>query len=150
MTVSNTTPTVWIAGQDPRHVKSFQERIASFSSGHALDESDLVRSPMRVIHDVASHATAWLVVTHPDRWSPAMSALSAQCREANPGFRCLVLMPSEGLGDAERAMWPEDTIFLPLNSLSTTIIDRLRSETHAGRIANHRRRQIERLRQRSA
>lgn len=150
MTITNTTPTVWIAGVDARQVQSFQERIAPFATGHDLDALDLQRSPLRVVHDVASHATAWLVVMHRDRCTPELLALAAQCREANSGFRCMVLVPSDVDFDAERAIWPEESIFLPESALSTTIIDRLRSETHAGRIANHRRRQIERLRHRTA
>lgn len=150
MTITNTTPTVWIAGTDARQVQSFQQRIDPFAHGHELDVHELMRSPLRVVHDVASHATAWLVVMHRDRCTPELHALAANCREANPGFRCMVLVPADIDLDAERRCWPDESIFLSERALSTTIIDRLRSETHAGRIANHRRRQIERLRHRTA
>ena len=87
---------------------------------------------------------------HRNRCTPELHALAAQCRQANPGFRCMVLVSTDTDLDLERASWPDESIFLLESALSTTIIDRLRSETHAGRIANHRRRQIERLRHRSA
>ena len=150
MTITNTTPTVWIAGTDARQVQSFQQRIEPFARGHELDVHELLRSPLRVVHDVASHATAWLVVMHRDRCTAELHHLAAQCRQSNLGFRCMVLVP-EGVDlEVERGFWPDESIFLPESALSTTIIDRLRSETHANRIANHRRRQIERLRHRSA
>lgn len=150
MTITNTTPTVWIASADDRQVQSFQQRIEAFATGHELDAMDMLRSPLRIVHDVASHATAWFVVMHRNRCTPELHALATQCRQANPGFRCMVLVSKDTDLNLERASWPDESIFLLESALSTTIIDRLRSETHAGRIANHRRRQIERLRHRSA
>ena len=146
---THTTPTIWIAGQDQRHVNSYVERVAPFADAHELTPADAERFPGRVVHNVASRATAWLVVTDRQRWSPALSELAARCREVNAGFRCLVV--ADAAADATvRGIWPEDTVYLPPTALSTTVIDRLRSETHANRIASHRRRQIERLQRKSA
>ena len=147
---THTTPSVWIAGKEQRSVESYLQRIAPFADSHELSEGELERSPSRILHNVASRATAWFLVTACERWSQELTDLAAQCREANSGFRCLVVADWEALSDEQRGVWPADTLFLPTNSLSTTIIDRLRSETHANRIATHRRRQIERLQQRSA
>ncbi len=147
---THTTPTVWIAGKEQRAVDSYLQRIAPFADSHELSEGELERSPSRILHNVASRATAWFLVTAADRWTRELTDLAAQCREANSGFRCLVVADWEALSEEQRGIWPADTLFLPTTSLSTTIIDRLRSETHANRIASHRRRQIERLQQRSA
>ena len=149
MTTTQSTPTVCIVGKDERHANSFSQRISTFASGHELNEAELLRSPNRVVHDVATHVTAWLVVANPSMWSPQLIQLASDCRNSNAGFRCLVLVDMESSSEALRSIWPDQTIFLSDRSLSTTIIDKLRSETHANRIANHRRRQIERLSRRS-
>lgn len=146
---THTTPTVWVAGKEQRLVDSYLQRIAPFADSHELSEGELERSPSRILHNVASRATAWFLVTAPGRWSADLRALAFQCREANAGFRCMVVADWEGLSEEERAFWPEDTVFVPTTALSTTIIDRLRSETHVNRIASHRRRQIERLQKRT-
>ena len=126
------------------------QRIAHFAQGHELDESEWSRFPERVLHDIGTHATAWLVVTSESRWTPELIQLANQCREINAGFRCLVLVPFQSWEMEADSVWPKDTLYLDSNSLSTTVIDRLRSETHAARIATQRRRHIERLQKRSA
>ena len=147
---THTTPTIWIAGKEQRFVDSYLQRIAPFAESHELSESELERSASRILHNVASRSTAWFLVTAPERWTYELISLARKCREFNSGFQCLVVADWESLSDGERMAWPEGTIFVPTHALSTTIIDRLRAETHANRIATHRRRQIERLQRRSA
>lgn len=147
---THTTPTIWIAGKEQRFVDSYLQRIAPFAESHELSESELERSASRILHNVASRSTAWFLVTAPERWTYELTSLARKCREFNSGFQCLVVADWESLSDSERMAWPEGTIFVPTHALSTTIIDRLRAETHANRIATHRRRQIERLQRRSA
>ena len=147
---SQTTPSVWVAGREQRHVDSYVQRIAHFADSQELSIGEMERAPGRILHDVTSRATAWFLVTAPDRWTPELLELAAQCRAANPGFRCLVLVDLAQITDAERAQWPAETLYISRESLSTSVIDRLRSETHAHRIASHRRRQIERLHRRTA
>ena len=147
---THTTPAIWIAGKEQRLVDSYLQRIAPFAESHELSEVELERSPSRILHNVASRSTAWFLVTAPERWTDELTALARKCRELNSGFRCLVVADWESFSDVERTVWPEGTIFVPAHALSTTVIDRLRAETHANRIATHRRRQIERLQRRSA
>lgn len=150
MTTLQTTPSVWIAGKESKHVQSMIQRIAHFAQGHELDELELSRFRERVLHDIGTHATAWLVVTSGSRWSADLIQLAHECREVNSGFRCLVLVPLKTWNPDSSSVWPQDTLYIDADSLSTTVIDRLRSETHANRIATQRRRHIERLQKRSA
>jgi len=150
MTTLHTTPSIWIAGKESKQVQSLIHRIAHFAQGHELDESELSCFRERVLHDVGTHATAWLVVTNESRWTPELVQLADQCREINSGFRCLVLAPLKAWNGESKKVWPEDTLYIDSDSLSTTVIDRLRSETHANRIASLRRRHIEGLQKRLA
>jgi hypothetical protein len=49
------------------------------------------------------------------------------------------------LGDGGECDWPKPTIFLPASTLSSVLIDRVRLEAHALRIAANRQRHVLRL-----
>ena len=138
MTTPFTTPTVWLAHPGNHASRSLLERIAPFAEGHDLQELN-GSGPSRLLHDVGQHATAWMVVYHNDDQVAVWQDLARQCREINDCFRCLVI------GAPGTEGWPEDSLFLPAAALSTTIIDRLRVESHALRMTSTRRRHIARL-----
>jgi hypothetical protein len=52
------------------------------------------------------------------------------------------------IGTSQVDKWPENSIFLAENALSTTIIDRLRNETHVLRMMSSRMRHVRRLQSR--
>lgn len=138
MTTTSHTPTVWLAGAAPQVAKSLLDRLSNFAVGHDASEL-LTAGPGRMLTDIGQHATAWLVVFQRDQPEDSWAEWAQACRAVNENFRCLVV------GDVDRTVWPEDSIFLPANCLSTIMIDRLRVESRALRIASNRQRHIARL-----
>lgn len=138
MTSTSPTPTVWLAGAAPQATKSMLERLTSFAVGHDANEL-LTAGPGRMLTDVRQHTTAWLVIFQRDQTEACWADWGQLCREVNENFRCLVV------GAEDERVWPADTLFLPSNCLSTMVLDRLRVESHALRMASNRQRHIARL-----
>ncbi|MEY5042918.1 MAG: hypothetical protein RJA19_145 [Bacteroidota bacterium] len=138
MTTTSHTPTVWLAGAAPQATKSLLDRLSSFAVGHDANEL-LASGPGPMLSDIGQHATAWLVVFQRDQTDACWADWAQRCRAVNENFRCLVIGAEEG------KVWPEDSIFLPSNCLSTIVLDRLRVESHALRMASNRQRHIARL-----
>jgi hypothetical protein len=140
MTTIHTTPTVWVALRSFNASKALTERIQSFADAYAL--TDLRQDSSRVMHAVGQHASAWLVVEADTPNVVEMQQLAARCVDANHCFRCLVI------GTESPEDWPEKSIHLPAHALSSSILDRLRLESHALRIQSHRSRTVAALRHR--
>ena len=140
MTTVHTTPSIWVSMKSINAAKSLSERIGSFADANVLSDPRLENS--RVLHAVGQHASAWLVVDAGQSNVPDLLALAAQCSEANDCFRCLVV------GAREEQSWPEKSIYLPAEALSSTILDRLRLESHALRITSRRHRNLAQVRHR--
>lgn len=140
MTTIHTTPSVWVAMQSSGASQALVERINTFAESHEVQDIEVEAS--RILHDVGQHASAWLVVDGAAEGLEALSDLAWKCTQANDCFRCLII------GSQQPESWPEGTIFLPPHALSTTILDRLRLESHALRIRSRRNRTIQQMRQR--
>jgi hypothetical protein len=140
MTILNSTPTVWLALQNTTAAMALLRRIGDFAVGHELGVITTNRS--RMLHDVAQHRSGWLVTNLEGTSADELAKVAADCRAANPYFRCLVIGGGAGVN------WPKDTLFVTAGTLSTTVLDRLRSETHALRLTSARERQLQRLKSR--
>ena len=140
MTILNTTPTVWLALQNTTAAMALLRRIGDFAIGHELGVISTNRS--RMLHDVAQHKSGWLVTNLQGASAEELAKIATDCREANPYFRCLVIGGESGVN------WPKDTVFVSAGTLSTSVLDRLRSETHVLRLTSSRERQLQRLRSR--
>lgn len=140
MTTIHTTPCVWVALRSYNAGKALTERIQAFAEGHTL--SDPKQESGKIMHAVGQHASAWLVVDAEGANANELQTLAFRCGELNDCFRCLVI----GAEHAED--WPEKSIHLPAHALSSSILDRLRLESHALRIQSRRSRTVAALRQR--
>lgn len=123
-----------------RASEALAQRVQDFAKGQEIENLDTQSS--QILHDIGQHASAWLVLDCQCPQRDELRNLATQCALANPYFRCLVIG-----ADADDA-WPAWGIHLPAHALSTTILDRLRLESHALRIQSRRRRTLEQLRQR--
>lgn len=140
MTTIHTTPSVWVALRSYNAGKALTERIQTFADGHTL--SDPKQESGRVMHAVGTHASAWLVIDAGAAMAEELQDLAFRCVEMNDCFRCLVI----GAENAQN--WPAKTVHLPAHALSSSILDRLRLESHALRIQSRRSRTVAALRQR--
>lgn len=140
MTTIHTTPSVWVSLRSYSAGKALTERIQSFADGHTL--TDPKQESGRVMHAVGQHASAWLVVDAGASNAGELQALASRCVDMNECFRCLVI------GAEDVSSWPEQSIHLPAHALSSSILDRLRLESHALRIQSRRTRTVAALRQR--
>jgi len=140
MTTIHTTPVIWIAMRTASASLALSERIQSFAEAHSL--TDVKTESGRVRHAIGQHASAWLVVDSNSDLAADLKDFANSCSGLNDCFRCLVI------GDSADAGWPDETIHLPAHALTTTILDRLRLETHALRIQSRRNRTLNQLRQR--
>ena len=137
MTAYHTTPSVWFAARSAAAAHALIERTSPFCDAHEL--LNFSTEGPRVLHDVGTHAVAMLVVDAEAGRLADLCDLAWKCGEINPWFRCVVL------GDGGECDWPKPTIFLPASTLSSVLIDRVRLETHALRIAANRQRHVLRL-----
>jgi hypothetical protein len=137
MTAYHSTPTVWFAARSAAASAALMERSAPFCDAREL--LHLGSDSSRVLHDVGTHAVALLVVEVDAGRHAELCDLAWRCSEVNPWFRCLVV------GDGGECDWPKSTIYLPSATLSSVIIDRIRLEAHALRIAASRNRHVDRL-----
>lgn len=140
MTTIHTTPSVWVALHSANASQALTERIQSFAESHAL--TDPQQDSGRVMHSVGQHASAWLVVEAESGHAQALQDLAQRCVNVNDCFRCLVI------GAENPEEWPEKSIHMPAHALSSSILDRLRLESHALRIQSRRSRTVAALRHR--
>lgn len=140
MTPFQSTPVIWLAFEQHSVFENFAERIANFASVEKLDAGKDSRE--RFLDSLESHQSSWLMVGSDAADNEAFQSLAAEATENFEFFRCMVV------GATDTSVWPENTIHLPKNSLSTMIIDRIRNESHVLRIFNSRLRHIRRLQQR--
>lgn len=140
MTTIHTTPSVWVSLRTYNAAKALTERIQSFADGHTL--TDPKQESGRVMHAVGQHASAWLVVDAGASNAHELRELAYRCAHVNDCFRCLVI------GAEDTSNWPEQSIHMPAHALSSSILDRLRLESHALRIQSRRSRTVAALRQR--
>lgn len=124
----------------PNASSALSERIQSFAEAHSL--TDVKTESGRVRHAIGQHASAWLVVDSNSDLAADLKTFANACADVNDCFRCLVI------GDSLEEGWPNETIHLPAHALTTTILDRLRLETHALRIQSRRNRTLNQMRQR--
>lgn len=140
MTPFNSTPVVWIAFVNRGEAESLAERISSFADARVLDTIDL--NDAAFLHEIGMHQSAWLVLDESQGSNEALQALCRQASETHEFFRCMCV----GLESQEG--WPAGSVFLSPNTLSTTVIDRLRNESHVLRIMSSRIRHMRRLQNR--
>jgi hypothetical protein len=140
MTPFNSTPVVWIAFESASESESLAERIASFADARVLEASE--RDSSAFLHTLGKHQTGWLLVDESVARNAKFQALGRSAAESHEFFRCMII------GKSQVDKWPENSIFLAENALSTTIIDRLRNETHVLRMISSRMRHVRRLQSR--
>jgi hypothetical protein len=140
MTPFNSTPVVWIAFESASESESLAERIASFADARVLEPSE--REPSAFLNTLGRHQTGWLLVDESVADNVEFQALGRSAAESHEFFRCMII------GTSQVDKWPENSIFLAENALSTTIIDRLRNETHVLRMMSSRMRHVRRLQSR--
>lgn len=140
MTPFQSTPVIWLAIESNSVFQNFAERIANFSSVEKLDAGEDIRA--RFHYSLRTHQSSWLLVHSDNTDQVAIQELAQEATTNFEFFRCMVI------GASDKSSWPEKTIHLPKDSLSTTIIDRIRNESHVLRIFNSRLRHIRRLQQR--
>ncbi len=87
-------------------------------------------------------ALVWLLVDVASSNDERLISAAQSAKDQNEFFRCAVI------GSKLPEAWPIGTLHMDSNSLSTSILDRLRNESHALRIANSRLRHMRRLQNR--
>ncbi len=140
MTPHHSTPTVWVFYNNRNEAENLINRISDFSEGHFWDAEESVT----FLQDIDAHRSSWMLVDKKHADDSKLQALAFNTSEQYEFFRCLVI------GSEAPDKWPETTIHLHKNSLSTSIIDRLRNESHVLRIASSRVRHMRRLQNRQS
>ena len=140
MTPFNSTPVIWIAFSNTAEAKSLAERIDHFEDATVLDVEAI--DPAALMKDVGQHQTGWLLVDEVCFNDEGLQELARNAGLKHEFFRCMVIGTQSG------QKWPDETIYLESDTLSTTIIDRLRNESHVLRIASSRMRHVRRLQNR--
>jgi hypothetical protein len=114
--------------------------MESFAQGKKLQNN--TEDIRKFILDNHKSALTWLLVDSTLSNDSSLLAAAAEASKQNEFFRCAVV------GTTQPETWPSGTIHMDLNSLSTAILDRLRNESHALRIASSRLRHMRRLQNR--
>jgi len=140
MTPFNSTPVVWIAFDSASESESLAKRIESFAEARVLEVSE--RNVSAFLSTLGKHQTGWLLVDESMAADGAFQSLGRSATDSHEFFRCMVI------GKLHDDKWPESSIFLAEDALSTTIIDRLRNETHVLRMMSSRMRHVRRLQNR--
>ena len=140
MTPFQTTPSVWIAFDNQDEAESLASRMESFAHGKKLQTS--TEGIQNFLSENLKSSLTWLLVDATLSDNSSLVVAAAQASRQNEFFRCAVI------GTTHPETWPIGTIHLSLNSLSTAILDRLRNESHAMRIASSRLRHMRRLQNR--
>ena len=137
MTPFQSTPSIWVAFRNQDEADSLVTRMESFAQGKKLQSAP--EDVLKFIEDVHRTPLIWLLVDQASSDSRTLISAAEQAQHLNEFFRCVVV------GSENLEAWPNGTIHLHANSLSTAILDRLRNESHALRIANSRLRHMRRL-----
>lgn len=140
MTPFNSTPVVWIAFDSATESESLAKRIESFADARVLEVSE--RNVSAFLHTLGKHQTGWLLVDEACAANAEFQSLGQNAANNHEFFRCMVI------GKSHDEKWPENSVFLAEEALSTTIIDRLRNETHVLRMMSSRMRHVRRLQNR--
>ena len=140
MTPHHSTPTVWVFYSNRNEAENLISRISDFSAGHFWDAEESVT----FLQDIDAHRSSWMLVDKKHADDSKLQALAFNATERYEFFRCLVI------GAEAPGKWPETAIHLDKNTLSTSIIDRLRNESHVLRIASSRVRHMRRLQNRQS
>lgn len=140
MTPFQSTPSIWIAFHNQEEAESLASRMESFAQGKKLQNN--TEDIRKFILDNHKSALTWLLVDSTLSDDSSLLAAAAEASKQNEFFRCAVV------GTTQPETWPSGTIHMDLNSLSTAILDRLRNESHALRIASSRLRHMRRLQNR--
>lgn len=138
MTPHHSTPSVWVVYSNRNEAENLISRISDFSEGHFWDASE----SETFLKNVDCHRSSWLLVDSKSSEDQNLQAIAMKTSEENESFRCLVI------GAIAPSNWPTNAIHLAANTLSTSIIDRLRNESHVLRIASSRIRHVRRLQNR--
>lgn len=138
MTPHHSTPSVWVVFSNQNEAENLIARISDFSEGHLWDNSE----SDAFLQSIDTHRSSWLLVDSKNSSDKTLLNLAKATSQKHEFFRCLVVSAQS----PER--WPENTIHLDQNSLSTSIIDRLRNESHVLRMASSRIRHMRRLQNR--
>jgi hypothetical protein len=138
MTPHHSTPSVWVVYNNRNEAENLIDRISDFSEGHLWDSSAV----NDFLLNIDKHRSSWLVVDAKHAKDTKLMALAKKASTDYEFFRCLVI------GSADHSEWPENSIHIEKNALSTSIIDRLRNESHVLRMASSRLRHMRRLQNR--
>ena len=140
MTPFQSTPSIWVAFRNQDVANTLVERMQPFAHGKKLQDATV--DVLKFMGEVSRVHLIWLVVDHDSSSDHDLISLARKAKEQNEFFRCAVV------GAKTPDFWPTGTIHMDSNSLSTAILDRLRNESHALRIANSRLRHMRRLQNR--
>ena len=140
MTPHHSTPTVWAFYSNRNEAENLINRISDFCEGQVWDADESVT----FLQDIDAHRSSWMLVDKKHADDSKLQALAFNATERYEFFRCLVI------GAEAPEKWPETAIHLDKNTLSTSIIDRLRNESHVLRIASSRLRHMRRLQNRQS
>jgi len=140
MTPFQTTPSIWIAFQNQEEANSLVSRMESFAHGKKLQSTS--EEIEGFLLDNQKTALVWLLVDAASCNDDRLISAAHGAKDQNEFFRCAVI------GSNLPESWPNGTLHMDSNSLSTSILDRLRNESHALRIANSRLRHMRRLQNR--
>jgi hypothetical protein len=138
MTPHHSTPSVWVVYSNQNEAENLIARISDFSEGHLWNNSE----SDAFLQSIDTHRSSWLLVDSESSTDKTLHTLAQATSQEHEFFRCLVI------GAQSPESWPENTIHLDRNSLSTSIIDRLRNESHVLRMASSRIRHMRRLQNR--
>lgn len=140
MTPFRSTPSIWIAFSNQQTSAALCQRISEFASAHEF--SNVEHDASQFLEEITEHSSAWLLLDAASSANENLANLAKQAASQSEFFRCAIV------GENNVEMWPDSTLYLDPNSLSTSIIDRLRNESHVLRIVNNRQRRLNRLKNR--
>tara|TARA_B100000497_G_C7467120_1_gene288104 strand:+ start:190 stop:606 length:417 start_codon:yes stop_codon:yes gene_type:complete len=138
MTPHHSTPSIWVVYNNRNEAANLIDRISDFSEGHFWDSSAV----NDFLLNIDKHRSSWLVVDSKSSEDSDLQAAAHKASSTYEFFRCLVI------GSNKHSEWPENSIHIEKNTLSTSIIDRLRNESHVLRMASSRVRHMRRLQNR--
>jgi hypothetical protein len=138
MTPHHSTPSVWVVYNNRNEAENLIDRISDFSEGHLWDSSAV----NEFLLNIDKHRSSWLVVDAKNAEDSKLKAVAEKASTKYEFFRCLII------GSNNHSAWPETSIHIEKNTLSTSIIDRLRNESHVLRMASSRLRHMRRLQNR--
>jgi hypothetical protein len=138
MTPHHSTPSVWVVYNNRNEAENLINRTSDFSEGHLWDSSAVTD----FLQNIDKHRSSWMLVDSKNATDGSLQAVATKASNEYEFFRCLVI------GAANISEWPDTAIHMDKNKLSTSIIDRLRNESHVLRMASSRLRHMRRLQNR--